>query len=368
MEKLEFTPYLNALSDKAFDPRLSRGRRYPRSRDDDAILYPALSQFALDENKVSRSQALWRLHDKTQVFGKTGSYDVRNRGIHSNEVSALAVKMARILGLNVELCRSIALYHDAGHTPFGHLGEEFISDLSGRNFRHEIMSVVMAQQVERGGLGLNLSWEVLEGVLHHSAGKNGTKARADLPLEYAVVMFADKIAYTFADLNDALRLGYFKRNQLPVEFFSLGGPLQYLQENICVQALVQESAERGAISFQDSIVARQFEALRQWSYQNFYEKLNGEGERVSARQTLKSVVNFFHDYFGLFGYDPLLVVALLTDGEANKIARIAEKPSVEGVAEVQRFQVMEILKRLPAPQKINIFEPDLRAEDFFQEN
>ncbi len=368
METLNFTPYSNALSDKAFDAHLSKGRRYPRSQDDDAAMYSTLDLFALDEDKATKSKAFRRLFDKTQVFMQSGHKHVRNRGFHTNEVVVLAVKIARILGLNVDLCRAIALYHDAGHTPFGHLGEEFISELSGRTFRHEVMSVVMAQKIERGGVGLNLSWEVLEGVLRHSTGKNGVQTRADLPLEYGVAMFADKIAYTFADLSDALRLGYLRRRDLPVEFFLLGGPVQRLQEDICVQALVQESSEKGIIAFNDSIVARQFEALRQWSYKNFYEKLNGEGDRVGARQKLKQVMHFLERFSDLFNYDPFLITALLTDSEATDIARISNKPSPDKLAEIQGFSFMEILKRLPVGMEINIFDPDLRAEDFSLRN
>lgn len=368
MEKLDFAPYLNALSDKAFDPGLSRGRRHSRFEDDDIEMYSVLNSFALDEDKIIKSKALRRLYDKTQVFIKPEQQHVRNRGFHTHEVAALAVKIARILGLNVDLCRAIALYHDAGHAPFGHLGEELISEISGRTFRHEIMSVVMAQKIERGGKGLNLSWEVLEGVLHHSTGKNGVKMQADLPLEYAVVMFADKIAYTFADLNDALRIGYFYRRDLPVEYFSLGGPIQRLQEDVCVQALVQESCEKGIISFHDSMIAGQFEALRQWSYINFYEKLNAESDRVLARQTLKKVMMFLENCFGFFDYDPFFVIALLTDGEAIKLAQIAESSLLKGWKEVAGLSFMEILKRLPTGTEINIFDPDLKAGDFCVEN
>ncbi len=368
MEKLDFTPFSNALLDKAFDPLLSKGRRHSRAQDDDAAMYYTLNPFALDEDKVTKSKALRRLYDKTQVFTKSGHHHVRNRGLHTIEVAALAVKLARILGLNVDLCRAIALYHDAGHAPFGHLGEEFISEISGRTFRHEIMSVIMAQKIERGGKGLNLSWEVLEGILRHSTGKNGPKIRTDLPLEYAAVMFADKISYTFADLNDALRLGYFCRRDLPVEFFSLGGPIQRLQEDICVQALVKESSEKGIISFQDSTIARQFEAIRQWSYKNFYEKLNGEGDRIIARQILKEVLHFLSDSLGLFGHNPLLAIALLTDTEAIEIAKIAKTPSEDELKKIQSFSFMEILKRLPAGTEIDIFHPDLEVEDFSLEN
>lgn len=364
MKTVDFRPYLQALSDKAFDPCLSRGRRHPLSRDDDADFAFALNAFALDEDKIIRSKALRRLSDKTQVFvNHFQNHHVRNRQIHTQEVASLAVKIARILGLNIDLCRAIALYHDAGHTPYGHLGEEFIADISGRPFRHEVMSVVLAQKLERAGSGLNLSWEVLEGILHHSIGKNSPQAKRYLPLEYAVVMYSDKIAYTFADLNDALRLGYFTIDNLPAEFKLLGDN-QRQQEKSCLYALIKESSEKGYVSFNDSEVANYFEFLRQWSYVNFYEKLNGEGDRVLLREKLKVILDFLHNFLGIFSYDPFLVLALLTDREAHELYKIARGPTKEGLAAINSFSFMEILSRLPEGSKVDIFNPDLKQDDF----
>jgi dGTPase len=332
--------------------------------DDDAPLWPFYESYHLDVVKSAGSKAVRRL-DKTQVFIQQNNNPlIRNRKTHTEEVVLLARQIAYFLGLNVYLVEAIALTHDFGHTPFGHLGEIVISEISQREFLHAVMSVVIAQKIERRGQGLNLSWETLEGVLRHSRGKNGLKAEPGFALEYAVVMLADKIAYTFSDLNDAIRAGYFQETQLPKEFFILGANQRERMLN-CLFALVQESSEKQTISFCDSEVAGQFESLRQWSYVNFYEALNYEEERIKAKNDLKRVYSFFNDWLvKYYHYDPLLALALLTDNEAMEIAKFADKPMLSDLKRLSDFSFMEILGRLPQDNKIDIFDPDLNVKEF----
>jgi dGTPase len=209
-QKKDFIPYLNSLFFSQFVSSQSLGRRYSLEElDDDHLYLGAFNPYFIDREKIRLSKSLRRLEDKTQVFiDHRSNPHIRNRRSHTDEVVSIAVYIAQILGLNVYLVEAIALGHDIGHSPYGHLGERIIGELSGRDFRHYIMSVVIAQFIERNGKGLNLSWEVLEGIANHSRGAGGLKINPDLPLEYAVVMLADKVAYTFSDLNDALRCGY----------------------------------------------------------------------------------------------------------------------------------------------------------------
>lgn len=362
--ELDFKLYYNALKLKAFKNYETRGRRFSRAGDDDEAMMAVLSPFRLDCEKLRQGKAFRRLADKTQVFisHKDNSH-VRNRKIHTDEVASLAVQIASVLGLNISLVEAIAFGHDIGHSPFGHLGEKIISELSGQMFKHEIMSVVIAQKVERSGRGLNLSWETLQGILNHSRGKNGLQTNGDLPLEYAVVMFADKIAYTFSDLNDALRCGFFKESDLPTEFFALGQD-QRSRWLSCLHALITESAEKKIISFYDSETAQKFETLRQWSYTNFYSQLDEGGQRREAREDLKLIYQFLDSWFKQFGHDPFLVMALLTDQEAKKIATFAKFPTIRDTEMLKSFSFMELLSRFPRGHEVDIFNADLNPDHF----
>ena len=140
--------FKGSLSDKAFISSKSIGRRFNNDND---LMYDFLDPFFLDREKIRLSKSYRRLADKTQVFPTDLHSNVRNRLIHTNDVVNLASLFANILGLNVYLAEAIAYGHDIGHTPFGHLGERLICDLSKKEFTHNVMSVVVAQKVERKG-------------------------------------------------------------------------------------------------------------------------------------------------------------------------------------------------------------------------
>ena len=363
-QKINFKPFLNSLAAKSFQGSESRGRRYPIINDDDAPYADVIDHFDLDGHKFGLSKFARRASGKTQVFiGHQTNSHVRNRGIHTDEVTSLAELMASILGLNINLSRAIARGHDIGHTPFGHLGERAISEISGRTFKHEIMSVVVAQKIERCGAGLNLAYETLEGILHHSRGKNGLQTNAKLPLEYSVVMFADKIAYTFSDLNDALRCSYFVEKDLPVEFTALGNNQRERWLN-CLFALVKESSEKGEISFYDSSAALQFESLRQWSYANFYSKMDEETERQQALVEMKLAYQFLNNWLSQFGYDALLILALMADQEVKNVAKFAQYPTIRDTEMLKNYSFMEIVSHFPVGHEVDIFDADLHVEDF----
>lgn len=362
--KNEFRPYFLSLRSQAFNCGSTLGRRFPLDGDEDAVYQEIFDPYLIDREKIILSKAFRRLADKTQVFpNHRENGHVRNRRVHTDEVAVLAMQIAGILGLNTCLAEACALGHDLGHTPFGHLGETVISQLSGREFRHEVMSLVVAQKVERGGQGLNLSYETLAGILAHSRGTGEIRVDKDVPLEHSVVMLADKLAYIFSDLNDALRLGFYKEKDLPSELFTLGHNQRERWQN-CVYAIVKESSEERTISFEKSETAQQFATLRRWAYDRFYPEVNKDESRQQAIDDLNSVYEFFNDKLGLFSHDPLLSLALLTDGEAKAIARFAKNPTVKDVAGLENFSFQEILRRFPLGYKINIFDPDLRAEDF----
>lgn len=367
MEKINFIQYLNFFSDKRFRYEDSLGRRNPIGyMDEDAIYMGAFDPYFIDKEKIRLSKSLRRLSDKTQVFvDHRSNPHIRNRRSHTDEVVSIAAYITKILGLNDYLVEAIALGHDIGHAPFGHLGEKMIREFFGCGFEHYIMSVVVAQFIERGGKGLNLSWEVLEGIANHSRGIGGLRVNPNLPLEYAVVMLADKIAYVFADLNDALRCGYLSESQLPQEFFALGEN-QRERWNNCIFNLVKESAEKQTISFVDSPVAQKFNFLRQWSFDNFYLRLDKEVQRKSIQEDFKQVYPELVNRLADLNQDTSLSVALMTDSEFKKISQTLKKDRKKFYTKdyFKNFGFYKIVSELPKDSKISICNAGLDKSKF----
>ena len=364
-EENVFAPYVGAFSLSAFVSSQTIGRRYClNDLDDDFAFIGALNPFFVDKEKLLQSKALRRL-EKTQVFpDRKSNVHIRNRRVHTDEVISIATYIAQILGLNVYLVEAIALGHDIGHSPFGHVGEKAIAEITGRNFRHEVMSVVIAQKIERKGRGLNLSFETLEGIINHSRGSGELRTNALLPLEYAVVMMADKIAYTFSDLNDAVRFGYFKESDLPTELFSLGKNQRERWFN-CIFSLVKESVEKKTISFSESEIAVDFEALRQWSYKNFYSKVPGEEKRDKLYSEFRIVHPALQELIGS-EKDAVLGLALMTDLEFKRILHVVENDSKKFTKNfLKDFSFFEILSNLPE-REVDIFDADLNRQKFFR--
>ncbi|OQA03560.1 MAG: Deoxyguanosinetriphosphate triphosphohydrolase [bacterium ADurb.Bin400] len=326
--------YAGCFKHRRFNEEKTRGRRKPQ----DSYGYMELvDPFVFDIDQLLNAKASRRLDDKTQVFPSPDNPHVRTRSIHTREVVAFSLIAADIMGLNTRLVEAIALGHDIGHAPYGHLGEEVISEVTGKTFRHEIFSVVVAQYIEKQEAGLNLSFETLEGILHHSKGGSVLTVDSNLPLEYALVMFADKIAYTFSDVEDIIRYGLKGIDEFPPVLVNMGAN-QRERVTRCLGALVAESAEAGEISFFKSKVAGQFEELRQWLYRNVYFRL----DHSHNRQVLKKIYEFLGEFPYFEGCDPAILLALLTDKEANRLSEMFLKQPVITVGDLHSFGIMEI--------------------------
>lgn len=363
MSKLK--PYQNALMLSQFISSQSLGRRYSIEKDDiDACYFGALDPFFIDKEKLRLSHFLQRLSGVGQVFTSSTK---SNRLIHTEEVVSIATKIGKILGLNIHLIEAISLLHDFGHPFFSHQGERIISQIAGKDFRHEVMSLVIAQKITRRGQGLNLSYEVLEGALNHSRANGSLQANPDKPLEYGVVAIADKLACVFSDLEEALRRGHFDRMNLPTELFALGHNHSTRIFN-CIAALVKESAEKQLISFVDSEIAEIFEALRQWNYKNFYYALNNSSERKNLEVDFEKAYPFLSEIFSDLGYNPLLIFALMTDKEVIRINKAANnnRALIFKKNFLLQFPAMEIIVSIPRSEKINLFNADLDKSKFQQ--
>jgi dGTPase len=200
------------LSRYAARSALSRGR--PGGEE----TCPIRTAFQRDRDRIIHSNSFRRLKHKTQVFiAPTGDHYV-TRLTHTLEVSQLARTISRALNLNEDLAEAISLGHDLGHTPFGHVGEEVLNELYRPGFRHNEQSLRVVERLERSGRGLNLTWEVRDGILNHS------KTRADIigesgggTLEGQVCRLADALAYINHDIGDAIRAGIITEADLPEE-------------------------------------------------------------------------------------------------------------------------------------------------------
>src|SRR5262245_48687610 len=194
----------DTLSSRACLAAESKGRAHHESQD------PLRTVFQRDRDRIVHSKAFRRLKHKTQVFLAPEGDHYRVRLTHTLEVSQIARTVARALRLNEDLTEAIALGHDLGHTPFGHLGEEALTPFLGRPFRHNEQSLRIVEYLENDGRGLNLTWEVRDGIVNHTWSMPTPSS-----LEGQAARFADRIAYVNHDIDDAIRAGVLESHDLP---------------------------------------------------------------------------------------------------------------------------------------------------------
>jgi dGTPase len=328
---------------------MTRGRRY--GSEYSYVDLPNSNPFSSDNTRLGDSKATRRLMDKTQVFCDPENSNIRNRATHTGEVYGVATSIADQLDLNIELCRAIAKGHDIGHTPYGHEGEQLLSELGGKPFKHNVFSIVVAQHIERQGWGLNLSYETLEGILHHARGDHELTVDPNLPAEYNAVMFADKIAYTFADLNDALRSGYLKKEP---DVARALGKVQRDRQLTVINALLAESRAKGYVDFKEGPVFQRFNELRQFMKDEVYHKMNWDLQKAALSQ----VYDFFKNDPDFEGVDPVVAVALLTDRDVNTLATHLLHGRLLKTEDIHNFGMYEIWPHIKG-REIDYTNPDL---------
>ena len=221
------------------------------------------SEFQRDRDRIIHSKSFRRLQFKTQVFVAPEGDHYRTRLTHTLEVSQVARSIARGLRLNEDLTEAIALGHDLGHTPFGHIGERTMNRLIGGGFRHNEQSLRVVEVLEGKG-GLNLTWEVRDGILNHSG--NGRAAT----LEGRVVGKADRIAYINHDIDDALRAGIIRPHELPPDALKVLGKTHGERIEAMISDIVSESEKAGDIISSD-LVQSATDMLRSFLFKNVYQ-------------------------------------------------------------------------------------------------
>jgi dGTPase len=261
----------------------SRGRLRPEPEDD---VRPA---FQHDRDRIIHSKAFRRLKHKTQVFFAPAGDHYRTRLTHTLEVSQIARTIAKVLLLHEELTEAIALGHDLGHTPFGHAGERVLNDLLPGGFNHYDQSLRIVDVLENDGRGLNLTWEVRDGIAHHSKGKNGAPVGVDpsqraATLEGQIMRVADLIAYVNHDIDDAIRAGMLKEADLPHAPVQVLGDSPSVRIGRMVRDVVMETQRGGLTEIRMSgDVLEATLAMRSFLFEAVYE--NGQATAEFQKAT-----------------------------------------------------------------------------------
>ena len=259
---------------------------------------PVRTIFQVDRDRILHSKAFRRLKYKTQVFLAPEGDHYRTRLTHTLEVSQVARTMARALQLNEDLTEAIALGHDLGHTPFGHAGERALAGLLPAGFHHVNQSLRVVEVLEKNGAGLNLSWEVRDGILRHSKGRGalmGLKAEA-LPatLEGQLVRLSDVIAYVNHDLDDAIRGGLINRDDVPLPLRRALGEHSSQRLNTMITDLIETTLTGNYATVQLSpAITQHIVALRDWLYANVYRAKAVEDEFRKASRVLRELFTYF---------------------------------------------------------------------------
>jgi dGTPase len=278
----------------------SRGRERPEEPS------VARTEFQRDRDRIIHCKAFRRLKHKTQVFvAPTGDHFV-TRLTHTLETAQIARTIARALNLNEDLTEAMALGHDMGHTPFGHAGEAALAELLPDGFRHNEQSLRVVEKLENGGLGLNLTWEVREGILKHS------KAREDIlaegwgvasTLEGQILKLADSVAYLNHDIADAIRAGLLREEDLPRRSREVLGASHSQRINTLVLDIVETSwpatgegavadAEPPRISMSAEAAAATNE-LRAFMFENVYEWEGRLAEAAKSRRIIHALFEYY---------------------------------------------------------------------------
>lgn len=269
---------LEYLSPYATFSRNSKGRKRPETECD---IRPV---FQRDRDRILHCKSFRRLKQKTQVFLLPKGDHYRTRLTHTLEVSQNARTIAKALRLNEDLVEAIALGHDLGHTPFGHAGERALNEVY--HFSHNEQSLRVVDCVEKQGAGLNLTWEVKDGILNHpTAGNPHT-------LEGQVIRLSDKIAYINHDIDDAIRGGILVEEDIPKEFRKVLGGSSKERLNKMVHDVITNSMDKPAIIMSEPVKSAMI-GLRSFMFEHVYMNPKAKGEEDKAVHLIEQLYDYY---------------------------------------------------------------------------
>lgn len=266
------------------------------------------TEFQRDRDRIVHSKAFRRLAQKTQVFILPEGDHYRTRLTHTLEVSQIARTIARALRLNEDLTEAIALGHDLGHTPFGHTGEHSLQELTNGEFVHNKQSLRVVDILENHGQGLNLTFEVRDGILNHPT--KGTPST----VEGKVVQLADKIAYINHDIDDAIRGRVLSFTDIPKEYTDVLGNTQSERVNTLIRDIVKESKDKNEIVMSQEVKIA-FYALRAFLFDNVYIGSSAKEQEDKAKQVIYKLYEY---YIGHFDKLPPSYIERLKMGDSEK--------------------------------------------------
>ncbi|MBO6241040.1 MAG: deoxyguanosinetriphosphate triphosphohydrolase [Butyrivibrio sp.] len=245
--------------------------------------------FQRDRDRILYSKSFRRLKDKTQVFLSPNGDHYRTRMTHTLEVSQNARTIAKALLLNEDLAEAIALGHDLGHTPFGHAGERALNEVCPGGFRHNEQSLRIVEKLENYGQGMNLTWEVRDGIVNHEMDLKPAT------LEGRVVRLSDKIAYMHHDMDDAIRGGIITEDQVPEDLCKVIGHTNGEWLDTFIHDIVANSLDKDDILMSEEVYEA-FHKLRKFMFERVYTNPVAKGQEGKVEEMIKILYSYYLDH------------------------------------------------------------------------
>ena len=290
---------MSLLSRYASKSRLTKGRRVSEEKCE------IRTDFQRDRDRIIHSKAFRRMKHKTQVFISPEGDHYRTRLTHTLEVSQIARTIARALRLNEDLTEAIALGHDLGHTPFGHAGERALNLICPNGFEHNVQSLRVIDRLEKDGNGLNLTYEVRNGILNHRTGGN------PLTMEGKIVRLSDKIAYINHDIDDAQRAGLLKESDIPKDIIEIIGNTNSDRLDTFIKDVIFYSMDKDSIQMSPT-VSNVMADLRKFMFDNVYNDRRSEEESRKVEYMISGLFEYFMKNSGKMKNE---FINLINDGE-----------------------------------------------------
>ena len=272
-EHLIFSPYAS-FSDES------------RGRDRDEEPCPMRTIYQRDRDRIIHCKTFRRLKHKTQVLLAPEGDHYRTRLTHTLEVAQIARSIARALNLNEDLTEAIALGHDLGHTPFGHAGERTLNSLCPMGFAHYKQSIRVVEFLEKDGQGLNLTWEVRDGILNHRTSGNPST------LEGKAVRLSDKIAYINHDIDDGIRAGILKESDIPSEYTDVLGNSTKERLNTMISDIIINSIGKNDLVMSEP-VRKAMTELRKFMFESLYLNPTAKSEEAKADKLITELYRYY---------------------------------------------------------------------------
>lgn len=292
-------------------------------------------EYQRDRDRILHCKAFRRLKHKTQVFLAPEGDHYRTRLTHTLEVAQIARTIAKSLRLNESLTEAIAMGHDLGHTPFGHSGEYILNQICEDGFTHYEQSVRIVEILEKDGKGLNLTWEVKDGILNHrTAGRPST-------LEGAIVRLSDKIAYINHDIDDAIRARMFVEEELPAGYTDVLGHSIRERLNRMIHDIIRNSMDKPQILMSTGM-EEAMKGLRQWMFEHVYKNDIPKAEESKAQEMIARLYEYYMKHVDQL---PMEYVLLMVNGEKKSRVVCDYIAGMSDIYAIDQFEALFVPKR-----------------------